>query len=59
MTVIDTSLEDKSCVELDFHTDTSIVGSIVLAICNHNRYVDVYIIIVKLDIRILLLLTLL
>ncbi len=39
---LDSSLNSKIQVELDSHTDTSVVGSNVLVVHNHECYVDVF-----------------
>ena len=36
------AVNDKIHVELDSHADTSVVGSNVLVVHDHERYVDVY-----------------
>ncbi len=39
---LDSSFKDNICFELNYHIDTSIVGSNVFDVYDHNHYIDVY-----------------
>ncbi len=52
---LDSSLNTNIQVEFDSHADTSVVGSNVLVLHDHEQYVDVFGYIVNLGIKMLLL----
>ncbi len=56
---LDSSLNTNIQVELNSHADTSVVGSNVLVVHNHEQYVDFMVMIANLDTKMLLLWTLL